>query len=104
MKNRLLRCFIKQENNQWVAVCIDLNLAAQADTCNDAKLKLEGMINFYIQEALTVDIDYKEQLLSRKAPFSLILEYYFAVLLKNLPAFNPAHFQIFSGVSQSQVV
>ncbi|CAD5977916.1 hypothetical protein PCC9214_04330 [Planktothrix tepida] len=104
MKNTLLRCFLKQENNQWVAVCIDLNLASQADTCNEAKLKLEEMINSYVQEALTVDSDYAEQLLSRKAPFTLILEYYFAVLLENLPAFNPAHFQIFSGVSQSQVV
>ncbi len=27
----VLRCYAKKEGDQWVAVCIDLSLAAQAD-------------------------------------------------------------------------
>ncbi len=100
-----LRCFIKQEkNSQWVAVCIDLNLAAQTDSSNEAKQKLEAMIKSYVTEALTIDKNYAEQLLSRKAPFSLILEYYFAVFIQKIKAFNPTHLQIFSETLPSQVV
>ena len=73
MKTPLLRCFIKQENNQWVAVCIALNLAAQADCSNEARQKLEAMIKSYVTEAVTIDKKYAKQLLSRKAPISLIL-------------------------------
>ena len=104
IKTPLLRCFIKQENSQWIAVCIDLNLAAQADTSNEAKQTLEAMIKSYVTEALTIDKNYAEQLLSRKAPFSLILEYYFAVFIQKIKAFNPTHLQIFSETLPSQVV
>ena len=104
MQSSLLRCYIKQEQDQWIAVCIDLNLATQADSSNEAKQKLEAMIKSYVTEAFTIDKNYAEQLLSRKAPFSLILEYYFAVFIQKIKAFNQTHLQIFSETLPSQVV
>jgi hypothetical protein len=63
------------EDGLYVAVCIDLSLAAQANTLDGAQKKLELQIKDYIQEACE-DAAYTEQLLSRKAPFSLILKYH----------------------------
>jgi hypothetical protein len=79
-----LRCYAKQEGTQWIAVCIDLGLAAQADSLDHAKRKLESMINTYIQEALTIHREYANQLLSRKAPLSQQLAYYGIKLRHNL--------------------
>ena len=40
----MLRCFAQKDGAQWVAVCVDLNLAAQADTCAEAKKRLDAQI------------------------------------------------------------
>lgn len=73
---RALRCFIKKESTQYVAVCVDLNLAIQTDTAGRAKCKLENMIRSYLHEAVTVHKVYSDQLLYRNAPLSIMLEYY----------------------------
>lgn len=60
----------------FVAACLDLSLAAQADTPHEAKEKLEYQIKDYIEEALS-DKQYAVSLLNdRKAPFSMWLKYY----------------------------
>jgi hypothetical protein len=85
MNNEIyLRCYAKKEDSHWVAVCIDLSLAAQADSCKEAISKLESMINTYVNEALTIHKEYKNQMLSRKAPLSQILYYYKALCIQQL--------------------
>jgi hypothetical protein len=79
-----LRCFSKKDEDQWVSICIDLDLAAQAETQKESRKKLESMIRTYVREAYTCHSKYKEQLLNRKAPFSMILEYYKIAVLKSL--------------------
>lgn len=78
--NQKLRCYIKKEHADWVAVCIDLSLAAQAESPQLAKEKLESMITTYVDEALNEHKEYAQQLLSRKAPFSQQLTYYKALI------------------------
>lgn len=73
---KILRCYAKKEQAHWVAVCIDLGLAAQAESLEQAKRKLESMVETYIQEAVTIHKDYTKQLLSRQAPLSQRLEYF----------------------------
>ena len=75
MKNKL-RCYAKKEGSDWVAVCIDLSLAAQAESLQVAKEKLESMITTYVDEALNEHKEFAHQLLSRKAPFSQQLTYH----------------------------
>lgn len=75
----VLRCYIKPADGHWVAICIDLCLAAQAETAIDARRKLESHIFSYVEEALTVDREFAGELLSRKAPVGQRLEY-FAIL------------------------
>ncbi|MEQ3658640.1 MAG: hypothetical protein ABNH21_06760 [Glaciecola sp.] len=74
--NLTLRCFGEKQNGQWSIVCIDLCLAAQAKTEEEAKAKLAAQIKDYICDALIGDDqEYADELLSRKAPMSLLLKY-----------------------------
>jgi predicted RNase H-like HicB family nuclease len=81
---KTLRCYVKKENTQWVAVCIDLSLAAQANSSKEAISKLESMIQTYIEDALGKHKEYAEQLLSRKAPLSQRFFYHWSVVQKFL--------------------
>lgn len=83
--NQKLRCYIKKEGADWVAECIDLSLAAQAESPQLSKEKLESMITTYVDEALNEHKEYAQQLLSRKAPFSQQLttkRWFFVLSLK----------------------
>lgn len=72
----VLRCYIKPSAGQWVAICVDLCLAAQADTAAEARRMLERQIVSYVEEALTVDRDFAGELLARKAPLYQRAEYF----------------------------
>jgi hypothetical protein len=72
----ILRCYLKKRDSQWIAVCIDLCLAAQADTAGDARRRLEAQIVDYVEEALTIDKAFAAELLRRKAPLSQRIEYF----------------------------
>lgn len=86
-KDLLLRCYVKQEKTYWVAVCIDLCLAAQAESQEDAQKKLEAMISTYIADAFGKHKIYAKQLLSRKAPLSQRAFYYRVLFLEYLRLF-----------------
>jgi len=79
-----VRCYAKKSETQWVALCIDLCLAAQADTFEEVKSKLDAQINDYVYEALTVDRAHAKQLLSRKAPLANRLEYYLICVVQGI--------------------
>lgn len=76
----IVRGYVKPDGNQWVAVCIDLSLAAQADSLEAAKRKLMEQIKLYVTEAVTVDSEHAEYLLNRKAPLIQRAEYYLIAL------------------------
>jgi len=76
-KQLIIKCYAEHENGVWVALCLDFNLAAQSDSFEDAKVKLEAMIKEYVYDALVgEDQIYASQLLSRRAPLSAWLKYY----------------------------
>lgn len=75
-KDLILRCYARKTDDQWVAVCIDLCLAAQASSFQEAKKLLSEQITDYVEEALTVDQEFAAELLSRKAPLSQRFEYF----------------------------
>ena len=83
-KDLLLRCYVKQEKTYWVAICIDLCLAAQAESQTEAQKKLEAMISTYIADAFGKHKAYAKQLLARKAPLSQRAFYYWIFFLANL--------------------
>lgn len=66
----LVRCMARREGDLYVAVCIDLTLAAQGKTFEEARDKLHGQIRDYVKQALTVDRKHAEVLLTRKGPLA----------------------------------
>ena len=69
-KQLVLRCYAEQKHGQWQAFCLEFDLAAQGDSYQEVKDKIESQIKSYVQDALGEDQEYAAQLLSRKAPFS----------------------------------
>lgn len=74
---KVLRCFADRSEGQWTAVCLEFSLAAQADTVEEAISGLQSQIESYILDAYEGDdVDHRDALLNRKAPFSLWVQYY----------------------------
>lgn len=71
-----LRCYAKKDGDVFVAVCIDLCLAAQGETIQEAVQKLDSQIEFYVTDVMENEKEYAEQLLSRKAPLMQRLTYH----------------------------
>ncbi|WP_426576784.1 DUF1902 domain-containing protein [Xenorhabdus stockiae] len=78
-----------QQDNIFIAACLDLSLAAQADSIDEAINKLEAQVNDYLEEAAS-EREYAKQLINRKAPLSMWLKYwYIAFKLKVRKSFYP---------------
>jgi hypothetical protein len=83
----VLRCYAKKEQGKWQAFCLDLCLAAQADTFEEAKVKLKGMIASYVYDAVAgADREHASYLLSRRAPLIYRLKYHTYVALRTIGA------------------
>lgn len=81
-KRITLRCYAKREANVFLAICIDLGgLAAQGDSLDEAKTKLQAQIRDYISE-IESEPRYARQLLSRKSPLLHRIQYHMADLLQ----------------------
>ncbi|ALV91567.1 MULTISPECIES: hypothetical protein [Pantoea] len=72
---KTLRCMAYNQDGVFVAVCLDLSLAAQADTLKGAQKALEEQLFDYIHEAVS-EPEHANQLLNRKAPWQLWVRYY----------------------------
>jgi len=83
----LLRCYAERVDNQWQAFCLDLTLAAQGDSFEQARGKLRAMIVEYVTDAIVgEDREFADQLLSRKAPLGEWAKYYGMAMLTRLHA------------------
>lgn len=80
-----VRCMVGRENTVWVAVCIDLCLAAQGDTREQAMQALHEQIALYVREAVTIHAEHADALLSRKAALGDRLRYVFWHAVTNRP-------------------
>lgn len=80
-RNLLLRCIAMKRGEYWVAMCIDLDLAAQADTLAQARKALSGQIASYISDAVGSDVDHASYLLRRRAPLRYFALYHFIRLV-----------------------
>lgn len=92
IKQLLLRCYAeKLKDGSWVAICIDLDLVAQADTPEHSRIKLHAMIEDYMVSALTEDKDYIEDLIPRMSPLTYRLKYHWFKLLSKLDHIDRNH-------------
>ncbi|QNH64565.1 DUF1902 domain-containing protein [Proteus vulgaris] len=71
-----LRCMAYSQDGIYIAACLDLSLAAQADSLKEAMDKLEAQIKDYFEEVAS-DPQYANQLIyHRKAPLSMWVKYW----------------------------
>lgn len=100
----ILRCYAEREGALWFAVCLDLSLAAQGASFEEARQKLDAQIQEYLQDALCgQDQKHAEYLISqRKAPAGEWARYYLGKWMARLaramhrpaPAVTPFHEKI----------
>ena len=81
----VVRCMVRREGAVWVAVCIDLCLAAQGGTREEAAQALHRQIALYVREAFTLDAAHAEALLRRRAGMAERVRYQFWRLIQRRP-------------------
>jgi hypothetical protein len=89
----VLRCYgHPTKEGRWYGVCLEFNLAAEAESPEGLKYKLKGIIESYINTVIdTKDTDSIPLLLSRRAPVRDYLTYYGIKFLHTLSKF-PGNF------------
>ena len=93
----VLRCYGRRTGDQYVVVCIDLGLAAQAGSMEEARRKLFAQIQEYLYDALAGDDqEHADYLLTRKAPLSQIATYYLVAAIHHFCALRNGAYQLFS--------
>ena len=87
--NLILRCYGYQTNGIWSALCLDFNIAVEADTPEQLKIKMHDMIESYVETVLDTDDNASvATLMMRKAPLKDWIIYYALCVvsgLKHLP-------------------
>lgn len=87
--NLILRCYGYRSHGVWSAICLDFNLAVEAETEIQLKEKMRDAIESYVEAVLdTDDKDSIADLMMRKAPLKDWIVYYSISaisLLKELP-------------------
>lgn len=77
----VLRCLALKEGHHWVGLCLDFDLAAQGETFDEARLRLDAQIATYLREALAgPDREHAGNLLRRRAPWRYWAMYWAALL------------------------
>jgi predicted RNase H-like HicB family nuclease len=82
-ENLILRCYAhRTDKHNWVAVCLELNLAVEADSVEALREKMSDAIEGYIETLLdTNDPASIPELLHRRAPFLDWIKYYLIRLI-----------------------
>ena len=74
---RILHCYGKRKDGKWFGVCLELNLAAEADSFIELKSEINSMISSYIEAVCDTDDKASiPRLLNRRAPLLDWLQYY----------------------------
>lgn len=98
-KELILRCFAERHGSIWIAICIDLSLAAQGDTPEQAQQKLVDQIGEFLHDALAGDDRaYAESLLLRKAPMKQRLRYYWLYACSKLHLIHNNFYKLFTQI------
>jgi len=45
-----MRCFVERGRSGWKAYCVDVDIAAEGDTCNEARAALDRLLERYCYE------------------------------------------------------
>jgi len=71
---KAFRCMVYKEGGLWVAVCLDLCLAAQDYSSDAAVNKLNAQINDYVSDG-GINHNHECDVKTRRTPFTLWVRY-----------------------------
>lgn len=71
----VLVCVAHGHGQDWEAFCLDFDLAVQGHSLADVRDRLEDAITDYVQAAMAEAEPARSQLLNRRAPFLLRLQW-----------------------------
>jgi hypothetical protein len=75
----VVRCLLERYDDRWEAYTLEFGLAAQAESEQDVRRKLENMIECYVRDALVgEDREHAYELLRRRARWQIYARYYLA--------------------------
>lgn len=79
LEKLILRCYGRKiDHKKWYAVCLELNLAVEAESLQEMKEKMGNVIMSYLDTVMeTQDKESIPDLLARRAPLSDWLFYYY---------------------------
>jgi hypothetical protein len=64
-----LECIAHGSGHDWQAICLDLDIAVQADSLHDVTRILEQAVRSYLEDAMMQDEQIRRAMLNRSAPF-----------------------------------
>jgi len=78
-KKLMLRCYAECDGGLWMAFCLDFSLGCQGDSFEEVRAKLDAQIREYVYDAMAgEDKEHAGILLTRRAPLSYWLKYWYA--------------------------
>ena len=77
-----------RDNKVWQALCLDLDLAVQASSLDEAKDRLREAVSEYVRSADEEPEPLRSQLLARKAPLSVRVVWGARILLSRALAIS----------------
>ena len=77
---RLLRCYAENEGSGWEAICLDVDVAVQAATFDEAVRELREAVAVYFETVKELPEQDRERLLNRRAPLSLRVKFFLRAL------------------------
>ncbi|MFN7175052.1 MAG: hypothetical protein ACK4MT_10195 [Thermaurantiacus tibetensis] len=83
MRHDLL-CYAYPVGERWEAICVDLDIAIEAESLPEAQATLRDAIRSYIEAAMEEEPETRKKLLSRRAPWSVRLKLWLAFQLQLL--------------------
>lgn len=69
--NRTLHCVAEGGRGGWEAICLDLDIAVQGDTFEDAYRSLNEAIDLYLESVADLPAADRQRLLGRRVPWSV---------------------------------
>lgn len=77
---RRLRCYAHSEGAGWEGICLDLDIAVQANSLEEVVLLLNEAVGSYIEDAKAEEAATARRLLDRRAPLGVRLRYLLAAM------------------------
>ena len=68
MVPKVLKCYVESSQDGWEGICVDLDIAVQADSFDDVIRELEDAINVYFETVMGLPAEDRRRLLNRRVP------------------------------------